>query len=94
MDTGGLFSGAASITAPNGVVHNGAILAQGGTLTVSSLVTGTGRLQDGAGATLSLTVSGHVPDMAPMAFVGAGGTPQLTAVTAPYISTSTLQTNA
>ena len=95
IDAGNVLSGAGSILAANGIVDNGTILVQGGTMVLSDRVTGTGQLQIGAGATLSLQNKG-APDTPNMAFVGSGGTLQLYEVQASgsgSASTSTLNTS-
>ena len=92
IDAGNVLSGAGTILAANGIVDNGTILAQGGTLILTDRVTGTGQLQIGAGATLSLQNRAS-PATANMAFVGAGGTLQLAAVLPSGSGPTTLNTS-
>ncbi|HST75627.1 MAG TPA: Hint domain-containing protein [Acetobacteraceae bacterium] len=69
VDAGATLSGAGSISGK--LVDNGTVSAIGGGLSISGDVSGSGKLQIGAGATLSL-VSGSIAT--DIDFVGSGGT--------------------
>ncbi len=75
VDAGFSVAGTGSLSSTSGIVDNGVILAQGGALSLNAPVTGTGQLQIGAGATLSLSASGV--STTAVGFVGAAGTLQI-----------------
>ena len=72
VDAGHQVTGAAAITAAGGVVNQGTITAQGGTLRITGAIAGTGQLQIGTGGTLDL--SSATADSDAIGFAAPAGT--------------------
>ena len=75
IDAGRSLTGTGNVTASNGIVNNGTIIAQGGGLSLDA-TTGSGSLQIAAGGSLSVRSNTEA-----ISFTGSGGTLKLTAVT-------------
>lgn len=76
MTVNATISGAGTITAAGGIADQGTITASGGTLTLNAPISGTGSLQIGTNATLSLTAA----SASNVTFIGPGGTLEVTSV--------------
>ncbi len=88
IDNGGVLSGAGSVTAANGILNNGVILASNGVLTINTAVTGAGKLSVIGGGRLNVLAT----TAEPVQFEDGGGTLAFTTVagTAPAGSRSAL----
>ena len=75
IDAGRSLTGTGNVTASNGIVNNGTIIAQGGNLFLDP-ITGSGSLQIAAGGSLSVRSNTEA-----ISFTGSGGALRLTAVT-------------